>query len=443
MIELHQVTSFKVKTMFNRQSLRYRVNIAIAAIFLTSALIFGAVLFFHEMNRRKAVILDIKQSLDDLSDQYGEQLGNEIFASQSLAVQATLNDIMARHSILAITTYTESGQILVSSDPLDQENLSKARISLLESGPVTKKQNWENHEVLSFICKLSAYGETAGFWQIHYSLETLERQTREIVFIFSGLLVSLTVLICVILDRLLIRLVLNPVQLLGNAMQQIQGEGRDPMTDTEDLGKMIESFDRLAHGLNVPKTDRNEISALANSFRQMLLFLKTAYIRMRTDPLTGLGNRMRLDEAMKESLDRARRYHSPFSIILLDIDHFKKINDTCGHLVGDTVLKMLSDLLKSALRKSDLAGRWGGEEFLILLPFQNLDHAVQVARKLKSLIEQTQFPQVGKVTASCGVAQYQFEKTVSDFVDKADQALYQAKASGRNRVVGFTGQMPS
>ncbi|WP_321393958.1 GGDEF domain-containing protein [uncultured Desulfuromusa sp.] len=425
--------------MFNHRSLRYKVNTSIIAIFLTGTLIFGGGLFIYEVDRRETVVHDIELELNNLSGQYGEQLGNEIFAAQVLAVRDSLADIMERHNILSITTYDEFGGLLVSSDSIAQENLSEEQIFCLNSAPITMKQKWHSHDVLTFISQIHAYGETVGFWQIQYSLDTLEKQTRVIVFIFAGLLLGLPALICFILDRFLVRRVLSPVSQLGDIMQKIQGEvEQSELIDSpRGLGGMIESFDRLAEDLNVPRSDKNEIGVLMRSFRQMLFALKNAYNRMRTDPLTGLNNRMRLDEAMKEEFNRALRYQCKFSVILMDIDHFKKVNDTWGHLVGDDVLKMMADLFKSTLRNIDIAGRWGGEEFLILLPSQGFDHAVLVAEKLRCLVEETAFLEVGTLTASFGVAEYWPEETVSDLVHKADQALYRAKELGRNRVEGF------
>lgn len=154
-----------------------------------------------------------------------------------------------------------------------------------------------------------------------------------------------------------------------------------------------------------------------------------------TDSLTGLYNRYKLESVLSSESSRCERYQSDFSVIIFDIDFFKKINDTYGHLVGDDVLIHLAQLLKENTRITDVASRWGGEEFLIVACNTNLDEAFVFAEKLRVLIENYNFPSIGKMTISCGVAQYINKETISELVSRADFALYQAKRMGRNKVV--------
>jgi diguanylate cyclase (GGDEF)-like protein len=153
-----------------------------------------------------------------------------------------------------------------------------------------------------------------------------------------------------------------------------------------------------------------------------------------TDALTQIYNRVKLDAVLSEEVARATRYQSPFSIILLDIDHFKKVNDTHGHLIGDAVLVRVANILREHIRKSDTLGRWGGEEFLLVLPETDLDNACLLAEKLRQAFEAEDFPLVGHKTCSFGIATYDPGDTVSCLVERADQALYEAKHAGRNRV---------
>ncbi|HEY3400311.1 MAG TPA: diguanylate cyclase [Geothrix sp.] len=152
------------------------------------------------------------------------------------------------------------------------------------------------------------------------------------------------------------------------------------------------------------------------------------------DALTQIYNRMKLDAVLLEEMTRATRYRSVFSVILLDIDHFKKVNDTYGHLVGDAVLVRVASILSENIRKSDTLGRWGGEEFLLVLPETDLDKACLLAEKLRQAIAAETFPAVGHKTGSFGVAAYDPEDTVASLVERADQALYEAKNTGRDRV---------
>jgi diguanylate cyclase (GGDEF)-like protein len=153
-----------------------------------------------------------------------------------------------------------------------------------------------------------------------------------------------------------------------------------------------------------------------------------------TDSLTQVCNRMKLDAVLSEETMRATRYRSRFSVCLLDIDHFKKVNDTHGHLVGDAVLVRIAELLRENLRKSDTVGRWGGEEFLLVLPETELEQACLLAEKLRLAIATEPFPVAGRKTSSFGVATFEPGDTVVSLLARADEALYEAKHGGRDRV---------
>jgi polar amino acid transport system substrate-binding protein len=153
-----------------------------------------------------------------------------------------------------------------------------------------------------------------------------------------------------------------------------------------------------------------------------------------TDPLTGLCNRIRLDEKLLECHEYYKRTHRTFSVMIMDLDHFKRINDTYGHLIGDKTLVNLSQLVQDNIRNIDIAGRWGGEEFMIICPETNLDGAKQLAEKIKSIIEECDFPHIHTLTCSFGVSEGREDDRIESIVGRADKALYQAKEGGRNRV---------
>jgi len=153
-----------------------------------------------------------------------------------------------------------------------------------------------------------------------------------------------------------------------------------------------------------------------------------------TDKLTQSYNRLKLDETMDEQLKLSKITAVPFSILILDIDHFKHVNDTYGHQVGDQVLVELVSILKNHVRNEDVVGRWGGEEFLIILPNTDLEGGARLAEKLRNAVSANQFTRAGKVTSSIGVAAYQGDSAQESIVSRADAALYLAKENGRNRV---------
>jgi diguanylate cyclase (GGDEF)-like protein len=170
---------------------------------------------------------------------------------------------------------------------------------------------------------------------------------------------------------------------------------------------------------------------------------RTSEIRLlsRTDPLTGLNNRRHLDEILDYEFRRAQRYDHGLALMVLDLDHFKKINDTYGHLGGDAVLRSLGILLRTHLRETDIAGRYGGEEFVIVLPETGLDAAKKVAEHLRALIEKMAVDFEGlliPVTCSIGVGVLRPEHAeLKALLHEADAALYRSKQAGRNRVTDF------
>lgn len=152
------------------------------------------------------------------------------------------------------------------------------------------------------------------------------------------------------------------------------------------------------------------------------------------DKLTDIYNRRKFEEILKQEIERTKRYKSPLSLLMFDIDHFKKINDTYGHQVGDYVLKTIADIVRNNIRTTDSFGRWGGEEFMILLPETTLKNAGELAEKIRNIIENYIFKDVKLVTISCGVTQFIQDDTFDSFIKRVDDALYNAKKQGRNRI---------
>lgn len=153
-----------------------------------------------------------------------------------------------------------------------------------------------------------------------------------------------------------------------------------------------------------------------------------------TDYLTKLKNRKEIDLTLEKHENIFKRYNDVFSIILLDIDDFKKVNDRYGHIVGDEVLVAISNILKKYTRELDIVGRWGGEEFLIICPKANENEAFLVAEKLRKKIEVYQFNKVGHKTISCGVSSYKKDDSINELLVRADKAMYASKVEGKNRV---------
>jgi diguanylate cyclase len=153
-----------------------------------------------------------------------------------------------------------------------------------------------------------------------------------------------------------------------------------------------------------------------------------------TDHLTRLSNRRGLTAQTEGEIARAARLHEPFAVVLFDIDHFKGVNDRFGHDVGDRVLEQLGRTLLEHARKIDIVGRWGGEEFMMVLPGCSLPEASEAAERMRQVMMEQIFEPVGHVTGSFGVTEFRAGDSVKTLLRRADQALYRAKAGGRNRV---------
>lgn len=230
------------------------------------------------------------------------------------------------------------------------------------------------------------------------------------------------------------------------------------------ISKPVMNLAKAAHGIasrdytvRVSVRSGDEMEILGKAFNQMaehiqsftenlehLVSLRTEELREKireveelsvTDPLTGIYNRKRFDEELGVEIARARRYADPLTLIMFDIDHFKAVNDSHGHAAGDLVLKEIAALVKSMIRSADVFSRWGGEEFLVLLPQTDLDGAYKMADKLRNSICAVSFSGVGRVTGSFGVTAFTDIDDRDSFLKRVDDALYEAKDAGRNRVV--------
>ena len=163
----------------------------------------------------------------------------------------------------------------------------------------------------------------------------------------------------------------------------------------------------------------------------------------KNDYLTGLYNRRYFDEKAKKALLKSTKKNSLMSLIVLDIDYFKKINDTFGHAIGDEVIKSLAELLKDNTRKEDIISRFGGEEFVVLLPNTSKEEAFDIAEKLRHKVETTKLniydKQFVKFTISLGIDESNNNSSnISEIINNADMALYEAKNSGRNKTIIYT-----
>ncbi len=240
-------------------------------------------------------------------------------------------------------------------------------------------------------------------------------------------------------------------ELIGQTPRILQGPDTDPML-LEELRR------RLARGLafegrtvnyrkgGQPYNVEWNISPVRNQRGEICYFISvqhdvtelvrahaTLLQKANMDALTGVVNRNHGMELLELIAKLARRHNQPWSVILADIDHFKACNDQHGHAVGDEVLKAIGSAMRRVLRETDKAIRWGGEEFLVLLPYADGEGALSVAERLHGVLKEIKHPKAGTVTMSMGTATCREGDDITAMLERADQALYRAKRSGRDR----------
>lgn len=208
------------------------------------------------------------------------------------------------------------------------------------------------------------------------------------------------------------------------ARGDVDFEKRLCIVSYDELGQIVKSIN-----IFINKLHKNH-EELSNAKKE----LDTLYI---TDRLTNVYNRVKIDEIIDTELKKKKRYNHTCSVILIDVDYFKLVNDTYGHLVGDSILKEFATLLKESVRDTDYVGRWGGEEFIIVCPQTDQNGALSLAEHLRGKIEEFYFTMAGKKTASFGIATCTDKDDITSLIDNADKALYMAKGGGRNQVVYY------
>jgi two-component system cell cycle response regulator len=174
----------------------------------------------------------------------------------------------------------------------------------------------------------------------------------------------------------------------------------------------------------------------SNYYKRTVYLINKELVRMSiTDPLTGIYNRAKFDEEMKKWFEISKRYETPLSLVIFDFDDFKSINDKYGHLEGDNIITECVDVIKKEIRITDIFARWGGEEFVILLPNTNKEYAVELTERLRLMISSYCFSGVENLTCSFGVAGLEKNDTADTLLRRADKLLYQAKRLGKNIVI--------
>jgi diguanylate cyclase (GGDEF)-like protein len=392
--------------------------------------------------------IDISQFLKETVD-IGQEGIHNIFIDSDTAIQLYRDPSLIDYASITKPAQNRKQIDAILSNPSEVEALRNA-MSRLKSAPYqieTMPVTFEDQSHLLGIAYLPEIG-----W---YDLTLMDTKSIFHLPNFYMLPLSLTVVLLLAmlaLGALLSRTVIKPIGALNAAALDMEhGEFTTAVNLTPDrkdeIGEVTQVFRHMS--LSIEEYTLKLESMVA--FRTAELEQITAELKQsnhdldrlsRTDQLTQLSNRFDLMAHLDIEVSRSKRTRSPCAIIMLDIDNFKLVNDQYGHNAGDEVLKSVSSVLAGLLRVEDVLGRWGGEEFMLLLPGNTATEARQVAERIRLVIEQTRIQVQGielAVTVSQGIAVFEphLESEVSGNIKQADDALYQAKQQGRNRVVVF------
>lgn len=366
--------------------------------FLIPFVMGGGLMFYYEKDARRAELLSALQR------------DTEAFAqcvAEPMAYYAP-QEIMRAAQLIALHEYVV--EVFAYSDVFDTP-LVNIEIPERRKGELVQREK-----------KVSFEGKDVGGIRIVASMEILSRQPmREfkwIMVIFLGMFVAGFLAVAVVFRR---NVALPLDRLLGQARKISEGRMDEPEVwvghnEFARLGRTIEGMRRK----------------LFHQFQEMSL-------EARVDDLTGISNRRDFLEKVTNVMAVCSESEHPFSLIMFDLDNFKRVNDNHGHQVGDQVLHKTSSVVQGNVRAGDLFARWGGEEFLLALPGVSGHRACLLAEKLRQVIADVSYPQGLRMTASFGVAQAQKNEAFADLLERVDQAMYSAKRSGRNRVVRHEG----
>ena len=344
----------------------------------------------------------------------------------------------ARGEIGELYLITQDGFLLVSSHPLSAEFLQTKLLHnttlklFSQEGEPQTYLGYHNQPVVGALKRISELG-----WGVVAEKQRAKAYAQIVRLrnLTLALVVALLFLIGLTAYLLSLSLV-RPLNRLTSGAGKVASGDLDvdvPVSSGSEVGYLTEVFNDMVARL---RQGREELASINETLRQKNIELHQISI---TDSLTGLYNRKHLMETLDKEVTRSERYSHPFSLLVIDIDHFKKYNDTYGHLAGDEVLRRLASVFKKTIRSSDYAARYGGEEFIIILPEISPEQGVEAAERIRREVAEQRFEGDGEaiaVTISVGVASYPENGGDAETVMRnADEALYEAKKVGRNQVI--------
>jgi|GEM_PF-1736494 len=365
----------------------------------------------------------------------------------------SLAKVIGANSRAAITFLDEYAATEILSTLETQNDILRAQLMNSNSEifaqyliPLAKSIDTQNNgffnKRLFVIEPIQLQGEIIGSILIEADMSIVHKKLLYQGMVGIGVLFIAMILAIIISNRLQ-QIVSKPINHLLATMRSVATQQdfsqRAKKMSRDELGSLVDGFnDMLEHIQARDKELTNHQEKLEQRVKERTCELAEKNLELlqisRTDWLTGLNNRLRLDEVFEQEISRSARYHLAFSVILLDIDKFKHINDNYGHDVGDSTLGELANILCTHVRESDVVGRWGGDEFLIICPETDQTGAVKLAEHLRQQIVTHNFPVIGKNTSSFGTSTYRIGDKIETMIKRADTALLNVKENGRNQV---------
>ena len=380
--------------------------------------------------------IHIKDELQSIAKIFKPALRTALWDLNDAQLHAIVNGVLEEPLIYKIAVTDEKGKTLV--EKIDKKFAKKKTFNETLSFSFPIYQEFNNLHI--HLADVVIYSD---------NLAIFNRLKVGFGMILLNALVKSTVLIVLLIVAFKDRLE-RPLQSLTNSIETLEWEHKQNrvinvgLVYENELSILQAKFNELLAKISSEEEKRFALMEKQNIQLEYDVEQRTQELEAlnhklqtlaKTDSLTQLYNRSKIDEELALRLKEFHRHERVFSVIMVDIDFFKSVNDIYGHLVGDSVLQEIANILKSNIRETDIVGRWGGEEFLIICKETTLEGAYTLAENIRNVIDKHDFETVGHKTASFGVAQMQKDFRIEDLIKAADDALYAAKDNGRNKTV--------
>jgi len=357
--------------------------------------------YYNYINAKNTLKVELEKKTEDLVKLLQSQVSITLYNFDYMGTKKTIDSFMDKKYFEKIQILHENGQLFADTSLEKIEKKQTVNLEVIQKddkkNPCTyAKLTTQDNEKIGFIIVSKS----------QYLFEKMLKATQEEILKTFIITLLTTIIVALIISDKITQPILKMVDKLKNSR-------RDEILDLDIHTK--DEFEFLSH---VIELEHN--------------LLKEKIIH---DPLTNIYNRMKFNELISYEIEKYHRQEIAFCIAIMDIDFFKKVNDTYGHQAGDMVLILLTQFVVINIRKTDIFARWGGEEFVFLFHNTNIDGAYNVLEKLRKNIQEKTFGEVGKVTCSFGVTQYKKGEKLEDVFERCDKALYEAKNNGRDRVI--------